>query len=138
MKNSECLDTLTDKDFSIRGDVECRELNVTLDFFNDDDERLLEVFCTVNVVGTPKVICRDIILNPDNNPTILDDLKDERFQKLLLEGELKKACDTKAIMLAIETLHNSKSFKQQATELLNRFKRENGIEDFWTPKFLED
>ena len=43
MKTTNCIETLINRDFSIDGDVECREINVTLDLKNDNDERLLEV-----------------------------------------------------------------------------------------------
>ena len=76
MKNSNCINSLLNRDFSINGDVECREVNVTLDLKNDNDERLLEAFCTVNLIGVPKVVRRSFVLNPDTNPTIVEDLKD--------------------------------------------------------------
>lgn len=110
MKNSECLDTLINRNFSINGDVECREINVTLDITNDDDERLMEVFCTVNLIGEPKVVERSFILNPDTNPTIV-----ENFENVFLNDEhLIKVCDNKAIDLALSSLEESILFSQQS------------------------
>lgn len=132
MKTTNCIETLINRDFSIDGDVECREINVTLDLKNDNDERLLEVFCTVNLIGEPKVVRRSFILNPDTNPTIVENLKNvflddknliSNFNLMdLVETpeHLIKVCDFKAITLALGTLHNSNSFKQQATNLINR------------------
>ena len=110
MKNSECLDTLINRKFRINGDVECREINVTLDITNYHDERIMEVFCTVNLIGKPTVKNRSFILNPDNNPTIL-----VNFKKVFLNDKhLKKVCDNKAIQIALSSLDESIPFSQQS------------------------
>ena len=109
MKNSECLGKLNNGNFSINGDVECREINVTLDLKDMFDERLMEVFCTVSLIGKPTVKNRSFILNPDNNPTILTN-----FKKVFLNKEhLIKVCDNKAIDLALSSLEESKPYSQQ-------------------------
>ncbi len=142
MKNSECLDTLINRDFCINGDVECREINVTLDITNDDDERLMEVFCTVNLIGEPKVVERSFILNPDNNPTIVENLKhvflddknlirgvkNKTFKLNLIDlvetpEHLIKVCDFKAIQMALSSLDESRPFSQQSKFLFLKHNR---------------
>ena len=133
MKNSNCINSLLNRDFSINGDVECREVNVTLDLKNDNDERLLEAFCTVNLIGVPKVVRRSFVLNPDTNPTIVEDLKDVFLDdKNLIRGiknktfklnlmdlvetpeHLKEVCDNKAIQIAMSSLEDSIPFSRQS------------------------
>ena len=133
MKNSDCINTLINRDFHIDGDVECRQINVNLDIKNDNDERLLEVFCTVNLISEPKVVERSFILNPDTNPTIvknlhhvfLDDknlirgVKNKTFKLNLMDlvktpEHLIKVCDNKAINLALSSLNESIPFLQQS------------------------
>ena len=133
MKNSNCINTLINRDFNIDGDVECREINVTLDLKNDNDERLLEVFCTVNLIDEPKVVQRSFILNPDTNPTIVENLKnvfldDKNLIKVVKNKTVKlnlldlvetpehliKVCDNKAIQIALSSLDESTPFSQQS------------------------
>jgi len=65
-----------DGNLKITGSREQSLVNVTLDFWNDNDERWLEIFCQVRIIGEPKVErIFNPILNPDSqNPTMIFNL----------------------------------------------------------------
>ena len=65
----------------VTGTREQSIINVTLDFWNDENERFMEIFCKVSIVGQPKVLeVFNPIINPDSsNPTLLFPQRDDNF-----------------------------------------------------------
>tara|TARA_R100000781_G_scaffold114696_1_gene86210 strand:- start:1092 stop:1616 length:525 start_codon:yes stop_codon:yes gene_type:complete len=60
--------------FRVTGNREQSSVNVTLDFWNaENDERVMEIFAKVNIVGEPKITkLFNPIMNPDSNkPSML-------------------------------------------------------------------
>ena len=108
----------TDGNIKVTGSREQSVINVTLDFWNDENERFMEIFCKVRMSGfsinTPgkKVWEVDKVLNPiinpdSQNPTLLfpgrSDFFDLDTLKIFFSETLVKRIERDAIRIADRT-----------------------------------
>ena len=99
----------TDGNIKVTGNREQSVINVTLDFWNDEDERFMEIFCRVQIVGQPKVLeVLNPIMNPDSkNPTLLFPQRSDNFDlgtlKLFFSKRFVDTFERNAIRIAERT-----------------------------------
>lgn len=108
----------TDGNIKVTGSREQSVINVTLDFWNDENERFMEIFCKVRMSGfsinTPGQRVWEVqevfnpIMNPDSkNPTLLFPRRSDNFDlgtlKLFFSKTFVDKIERDAIRIADRT-----------------------------------